>query len=283
MSFSRGGSIFAYGAPAQTFASSPTGITVWSVSKGRSTAALPLTDPDSFDAAAVDTIALSPDGTTLMVSRPAVAEAEVWDVRRRTKLKTLPNAGGTVMAFRPDGRLLVTGNAVISLPSGKMLGPGPGEQTTTIAFSWNGRHLATGDDAGRVTLWDGAARRQLGVLSGTFTGPRRGSSEATSALAFSRDGRTLAVGGADGTLQLWDVASAHLLGSALPTPGDKILSLAFSADGDTLYSAGAHILYQRYALDLQRTAETVCQRAGGGLPPAEWLTYIRQVPYQATC
>jgi WD40 repeat protein len=187
------------------------------------------------------------------------------------------------MAFRPDGRLLVTSNTVSRLPSGKMLGPGPGEQTTAIAFSWDGKHLATSDDAGRVTLWDNAARRQVGVLSGTFTGPRRGGTEAVTALAFSRDGRTLAVGGADGTLQLWDVASAHLLGSALPTPGDKLLSLAFSDDGDTLYAAGVHVLYQRYPLNLQRTAEMVCQRAGRDLSRAEWRTYVHVAPYQKTC
>lgn len=280
LSFSRDGRFFAYGAPAEDV-SHATGVTVWDASKGRSIATLPRVGPKDPFAPAINAAALSPDGTTMAVSRVGVS-GELWDVRRRTKRKELRNASG-VMAFRPDGRLLVSSNAVSSLPSGKMLGLGPGAQTTQLAFSWDGKYLATSDDAGRVTLWDNTTRRQMGVLSGTFTGPRRGGTEAATALAFSRDGRTLAVGGTDGTLQLWDVASAHLLGSALTTPGDKLLSLAFSADGDTLYAAGAHVLYQRYPLDLQHTAEMVCKRAGRGLSRAEWRAYVHVTPYQETC
>jgi WD40 repeat protein len=104
-----------------------------------------------------------------------------------------------------------------------------------------------------------------------------------SKLAFSRDGRTLAVGGARGTLQLWDVVSNQSLGAALTTPGDRIMSLSFSPDGNILYAAGSHVVHQRYELVPERIADSVCDRAGGGFSPVEWRTYIPSFPYRKIC
>lgn len=126
----------------------------------------------------------------------------------------------------------------------------------------------------------GQRSRDLGVLSGTFVGPRLGYPESVSALAFSADGHTLAVGGRVGTV--WDVDSQQLLSSALSTPGDKILSLTFGKD-DTLYAAGSRILHQRYVLNPRRVAEAVCKRADGGPSRGEWHTYVREMPYRQVC
>jgi WD40 repeat protein len=289
MSFSLDGDLFAYGVLGEDWSgsSSRNRVTVWDTSQQRMTALLRLSssDDDSFDGVMPEGIALSPDGKRLVVSGPM--GTEIWDVRRRVKLKTLQNVDGSgdgeeEPALRPDGRMLVNSDEVDELPSGEKIRQGPGDDTTAIVFSSNGRYLAIGNYAGRVTLWGDNGHRRLSVLPGTCAGPRRGAT-AVSALAFSPNGRTLAVGCEDGTVQLWDVASSQLLGSELPTPGDKILSLAFNADGHTLYTAGAHVLHQRYALDTQHMAEAVCKRAGGNLPRSDWRTYIPQAPYQKTC
>ncbi|MBI2806019.1 MAG: protein kinase [Planctomycetes bacterium] len=63
---------------------------------------------------------------------------------------------------------------------------GPGEQSNALAFSPDGSTLASGDDAGAVTLWDastGKQRHKLTDLSGNVLG-----------LAFSQDGKTVAAG-----------------------------------------------------------------------------------------
>ena len=102
---------------------------------------------------------------------------------------------------------------------------------TTLAFSPDGRLLATGDNGdqrsdGQVRLWDTATGDQHAELHG-HTGP-------VNTLAFSSDGGLLATGddgrGSDGKLRLWDPATgrrhAELDGHTGP-----VNTLAFSPDG----------------------------------------------------
>ena len=66
-----------------------------------------------------------------------------------------------------------------------------------MAFSPDGRMLASGFRDGTVVVWDARQRRRLEELAG-HTGP-------VYSVAFGPDGRTLASGGSDGTVVLWDL------------------------------------------------------------------------------
>jgi WD40 repeat protein len=97
-----------------------------------------------------------------------------------------------------------------------------------VAFSPDGKMLASASDGGRVKLWEVGS----GILLATFTNDM----ESVTSVAFSPDGETLASGSKDKTVKLWQVASRKLLVS-LGGHSNWVTSVAFSPDGKTLASA----------------------------------------------
>jgi WD40 repeat protein len=110
----------------------------------------------------------------------------------------------------------------------------PGHETDRInlAFSPDGRYLATGNWQGTMKLWDAVAG---GGPLHTFT-PTSGKRHPVAALAFSPYGTRLAVASFDRRVDVWDTTNWRLI-HALPHPGALVLGVAFSRDG-LLASAG---------------------------------------------
>jgi WD40 repeat protein/tRNA A-37 threonylcarbamoyl transferase component Bud32 len=119
---------------------------------------------------------------------------------------------------------------------------------TLLAYSPDGRTLATAQADGTVWLWDMAGGRRRAVLPtdlqaravfsqeesilrGMRTCPER--VERVCALAFAPDGRTLAVIAPGGDVQLWDPANGERI-AVLPRAQRDATCLAFAPDGRTL-------------------------------------------------
>lgn len=73
----------------------------------------------------------------------------------------------------------------------------------SVAFSPDGKILASGGLGGTVWLWDVSTGREVRALSGH--------SASVQSVAFSPDGKSIASCGMDKTIQLWDVASGKEL------------------------------------------------------------------------
>ena len=98
----------------------------------------------------------------------------------------------------------------------------------SVAFSPDGRHLASGGTDGVAKIWDVENESLLYNLPS-------GSAEIYS-VAFSPNGKLLASGSFN-QIQLWSTATGELVRNITGHP-DAIYSIAFNPDGDQLASAG---------------------------------------------
>jgi WD40 repeat protein len=140
---------------------------------------------------------------------PTQTDVKLWNLANGKDLGTMPL--GAVAAFSPDNKLLATscteGKAVKPTGFAKLWDLGTGKEKgalkghtsylTALAFSLDGKLLASASADKTVKLWDVAAVKELATLKG-HTG-------AVNAVAFSPDGQMLVTAGADRTVRLWVV------------------------------------------------------------------------------
>ena len=103
----------------------------------------------------------------------------------------------------------------------------------SLAFSPDGKTLATGDRGTNIGLWDVATGKQLhyfSYLTGFYIGVPQ---DMHVVVAFSPDGKTLASGGGRGPVSLWEPVT----GKRLQQFGSSVAPISwitFSTDGGTL-------------------------------------------------
>jgi WD40 repeat protein/transcriptional regulator with XRE-family HTH domain len=121
---------------------------------------------------------------------------------------------GEVRVWREEGKLL------------HLAWQAHSDTVRAIAFSLDGRTLATGSLDSTIKLWDIESGTLLWTSS--FT-------ENIECVAFAPDGRTVASGGDDSTVQLWDAhTGTHL--QTLSGQSGPVYALAWSPDGHLLAS-----------------------------------------------
>ena len=253
-------------------------VKIWDVNSGRELQTLML-------GTAPNEVGFSADGRVL-ATVGGQGDVALWDVASGSRLRnltsspmanmtSLPNLGSMPnprnrgsMPTMPTMPNMADISAMVTNVLGTMTAGTMGRSVTSVAFSSDGKMVATGgvesksnfdmaalmsgatnpkasknkkppdpndmlkdikvEAIGQIVFWDTASGQQIGAIKGHGKG--------VNSVAFSRDGKLIASSSTDNTIKIWDVASKREL-RTLTGHTSNIESLDFSPDGRLLASA----------------------------------------------
>jgi RNA polymerase sigma factor (sigma-70 family) len=196
-------------------------------------------------------VAFSPDGRLAGVTG-ADKMVHLLDVTTGKEVRAFAGHADVVFAaaFSADGKLLAAGGGpsevkakpaagelhVWDVSTGKEIAMAKtGGTVTSVAFSPDGRTLATGSFDDLVRLWDVASMQAKSDLKGHAFLVR--------SVAWSPDGKTLASAGYDETVRVWDTATGQEV-AVLKGHKGAVQVVRFSPDGRLLASGSAKLRFK---------------------------------------
>jgi WD40 repeat protein len=243
----------------------------------------------------------SPDGRLLAIAASdeseQVSSISLWDAENPHQIRSLTGHKGRCFCvrFSPDGQFLASteggmivnlwevasGRIVRTLKQGLLRKAFDGKFRCPIAFSPNGRHLAT--RSWPITIWDIFTGQQVAAFA-----PDPMTLTTAVFLGFTWDGQSLIEVRGNGTIRVWNVPTEKVANVLIDPPKrqgvtEAVHTAALSRDGRTLavskYSSADDPKFNVTLWDVPRgrpigtLTPTESSEALAFSPDGEWLAY----------
>jgi WD40 repeat protein len=223
-------------------------------------------------------VAVSPDGSFVAVGGFGGGVTIANRAGKERGALPLPGASRVgAVEFSPDARLVAAATLPLDRPEvgaervsvwdwrrGRMVRQFA-TSAAALAFSNDGRFLATAPRTGPVLIWNLESGRVTALLSG-HTG-------AVNHVAYAPGDSLVATAGSDGTIRLWDPASGRQE-TVLRGHDDVVWDVDFSPDGSRLASASLDGTVRVWALNLDDLIAIARRKLTRKLSRAECLQYL---------
>jgi WD40 repeat protein len=190
-------------------------------------------------------LTLSTDSTYLATGdRRGIVK--IWDTERKSQIQTIEHDAPIIcMEITPDNQYLIAVDAKQQILFWLMKTAqnhtvrALDDLARSIAISPDGKYLALGFRNGSIQIWDAhnfTVKHNLAQMH-----------QQVWSLAFDPRSQVLASGGTETNLCLWNIATGNLI-SQPNSHQNSIYALIFSAEGETLVTAGADGIIDLYGI-----------------------------------